>query len=192
MKYPARSLFIILIILFPILTIILALTTSWSKEKKLLSEQERTISPEQLLNEKSQRQLDDAKFSKKGFIVPLESNAKGSIYSARAQIRGTVVSWKQMSVSVQVADEVREVAMPGAVYVYCAPKYFTDSAGKQVLSSTVWMNIKEPEQLGKLLPSTNLPSAFPKRADITILVNVDEKDTFTAYFVGGYGCAVDK
>lgn len=190
MKFPAKLLPFVLLCLL-VFTTILMITVARTKLPANLPGAERSFSA-QLLEEKAQRSLDDSQFSQKGYIVPLESNAKGSIYSDRTQIRGVVTLWQEDKVRVTVGEETKDIALPGAVYLYCAPKYFTDSTGKQVPASTVWMNFKDPERLGTITPSANVSKIIPKGADIAILANVGEGDAFTAYFVAGYGCMQKK
>lgn len=190
MKPPAKFLPVFLLILL-VFTIALMIAVRTIDRRVPLPSGDRAI-PANLLEENAQRPLDDTQFSQKGYIVPLESNAKGSIYSDRTQIRGIVASWQEDKVRVTVGEETKDVALPGAVYLYCAPKYFTDNTGKQVPASTVWMNFKDPERLGTITPSTNVSKIIPKGADIAILANVGEEDKFTAYFVAGYGCTQRK
>ncbi len=140
----------------------------------------------------NQRKIDDATFTPSAYIAPLEANVKGSIYSSRVYLRGVVVSWKPEGVKVAISGDQKEIRLPAAVYLYCAPVYVTDKNGNQALSSSTWLNFPKPEQVGTLVPTGDLPKKITPGKDIAVLANVGSADVMTAYFVVGYGCSVEK
>lgn len=135
-----------------------------------------------------QREIPSEAFNPKGYIVPLESNEKGSLYSSRAQIKGVVKSWTSKLLTVVVADTEKKIQLPAAVYLYCSPQYFTDANGKQVQASTVWMNFPKDKPMGTLTDSSLISKKISIGNDIVALVNVGEGDSLMAYMMAGFGC----
>ena len=91
-----------------------------------------------------------------------------------------------------IAGDQKEIRLPGAVYLYCAPLYFTDKDGNKVLSSSTWLNFPKPEQVGTLISTGELPKKIAPGKDIAVLANVGDADVMTAYFMVGYGCTIEK
>lgn len=141
-----------------------------------------------LLQPKIQRPLDTSGFSTTAYIRPLESNAQGSIYSSRVQLRGTVNAWKTDAVRIRIGEEVKDVQMPVAVRLYCTPAYFSDKDGKKVSAEGVALDFSKFPDAGVLFSTDTLPRKIPKGKDITVLANVGDGDVMTAYLVVGYGC----
>lgn len=149
----------------------------------------RPLNPEIL--KLQQRPLDTSSFSKQGYIVPLENNATGSIYSSRAQLRGVVDAWGSGVMTLAVAREKKVIKMPVAVKFYCFPKHIKDQQGNDVDSSMIWMDLTNAQNLGVLTDSPTLSKKFSKGSDMTLLVNVGNNDEMTAYFIAGFGCSLN-
>lgn len=137
---------------------------------------------------KIQRPLDTSGFSTFAYIRPLESNAQGSIYSSRVQMRGTVDLWKNSVVRIKISEEVKDVQLPVAVRLYCTPPFFFDKEGKKVPAESVALDFSKFPDAGVLFSTDTLSGKIPKGKDVTVLANVGDGDVMTAYLVVGYGC----
>lgn len=140
------------------------------------------------LQKKAQRPLETAGFSNKAYVAPLQSNATGSLYSARVQLRGVVESWNSDTLRIKVNDAVKDIRFPVAVKLYCAPSSFVDKNGNPVPATTVGLDFSKSGDIGTLTPTANIARKIPKGGDITVLANVGDGDAMTAYLVVGYGC----
>ena len=67
----------------------------------------------------SSRKLDRSTFTNSGYIIPLENNAAGSIYSSKAQIRGVIKKWDKLSALIIVGKEEKTVWFPSEIHAYC-------------------------------------------------------------------------
>ncbi len=97
------------------------------------------------LQSKAQRPLETSGFSNKAYINPLASNATGSLYSSRVQLRGVVDSWSPDTLRVKVNDAVKEIRFPVAVKLYCAPSTFVDKDGNPVPATTVGLDFSRSQ-----------------------------------------------
>ncbi len=140
------------------------------------------------LQPKIQRPLETSNFSTTAYIRPLESNAQGSLYSSRVQIRGTVDSWQNGAVRIKIGEEVKDVQLPVAVRLYCPPPFFLDKEGKKVPAEGVALDFSKFPEAGVLFSADSLPKKIRKGQDVTVLANVGDSDVMTAYLVVGYGC----
>lgn len=184
---PIRKYFIPIIIGFSLLLlVVLSLFLGVTKQVKQTGGSSRSMP--NLLQPKIQRSLDTSGFSPSAYIRPLGSNAEGSIYSSRVQMRGAVDSWKNSAVRIKIGEEVRDVQLPVAVRLYCTPPFFLDKEGKKVPAEGVALDFSKFPEAGVLFSSDSLSKKIPKGKDITVLANVGDKEVMTAYLVVGYGC----
>lgn len=188
MKSPATYLLVGLVGVSLLVTIGLFVIVRNNETKQRAQETSRSLTFSTPGIQKPQREIPSEAFNPKGYIVPLESNEKGSIYSSRAQIKGVVKTWTDKALKLVVADEEKTILLPAAVYLYCSPQYFTDANGKQVPASTVWINFPKDKPMGTLTDSAQLPKKFAVGTDLVALVNVAENDAMTAYMMAGFGC----
>lgn len=141
------------------------------------------------------RQLDELKnYSTSEYVMPLENNAVGSIYSSRVQIRGRIqdIRTSQREFAVTSASKLLHVTIPGTVKVLCLPAEFTDAKGQKVLSKQVFLDfhLLQSNQSGKILDFSQVQEIFTVNSDITLIAGVTDKDQMTAQFLVGYDCKV--
>lgn len=168
-----------------LLLIVLTLSSGVTKQVKENTGSSRLMPN---LQPKTQRLLDTSGFSTTAYIRPLESNAEGSIYSSRVQLRGTVDSWKNGAVRIKIGEEARDVQMPVVVRLYCTPPYFLDKDSNRVPAADVALDFSKFPEAGVPFSSDTLPRKISKGKDITVLASVGDEDVMTAYLVVGYGC----
>ena len=184
MKLPKNSILIVLIFgLLVLSAVILAyvLIGKGSLPFNFLGRQKPTPAP--------QRELNSANFNTKQYVLPLENNSQGSIYSPRAQLRGTISEWGEKSVSVKVGEQVFQIALPENVNLSCMPLTFKNKDGTDVPSSTVYLDLRNAIQKS-LVPVAEIKEKIPQGSDLTIQVKVDNNDKMTADFFIGYGCKI--
>ena len=138
----------------------------------------------------SSRKLDESTFTNSGYIIPLENNATGSIYSSKAQIRGVIKKWDKLSALIIVGKEEKTVWIPSEIRAYCFPRTMTDAKGKEVDSREIYLDFTNWNAIGTKILSSNLQNMIPVKSDVTILVNIGEKDVMTAFLAVGYGCTI--
>lgn len=138
------------------------------------------------------RPLDTSDFSPTGYIQPLDKNATTkSIYSSRAQIRGQVVSVTNQVMKVQVGKKQLDIKLPSQVSLKCVPLTFTSPDGKTTYpADKIFMDFRNltAQDKGRLITPQEVVQKFPAQSQITLQVNVDDKDRMEAYFLVGYGC----
>lgn len=189
MRNLRRSLLIVALVATTLLTIVLALLNrTVSRRVTETGQSDERILPQGFLEGKG-KTLDTSTFTKQGYAIPLEQDTIKSAYSSRAQLRGVVTSISATMLELVINDETKTIHLPGAVYLYCAPKYFTGLNGAQVPSTQVRLDFSRGQNAGTLLSSDALSRKFRKGDDMTVLVNVGEGETMTAYLVAGYGCS---
>lgn len=191
MRLPANVVIVFALILAIILPIVLIFVVRNKDLKRSIPGVSRSFSITPAPNpavQHPQREISSDGFNSGGYIVALESNEKGSIYSSKAQIKGVVKKWNSDSVLVNVANTEKSIKISAAMYLYCVPLYFSDSSGNKVLSSTVWMNFPKDKPLGMITESGVIQKKIPNSKEIVLLVNVRENDVFSAYMVAGFGC----
>ena len=144
------------------------------------------------LNANLQRKIDNTNFTKTSWVKPLEKNQTGSIYSPKAQLRGTLTAYQNQGMAVLVGGEEKQIALPQNIRTYCTPEYYTDASGRTAKASEIWINFKNPESLGSVIDRSRLQQVVPAQSEMTVLVNVDTDANMTAYFVVGFGCSLAK
>lgn len=136
-----------------------------------------------------QRQIGSGNYNSEKYVVAIENNAEGSIYSSRAQMRGKVSSWEERGLVVVVGDEVFRINLPEKVYFKCVPSTYTSPDGKEVPASTVYLDLRNAGQ-GELVDSSDVKDKITQGSDLTLQVNVDKGDNMTADLFVGYGCSI--
>lgn len=137
-----------------------------------------------------QRQVDDTSFDSTQYVIPLESNEAGSIYSSRAQVRGVVSSWGGKILAVKVGEKAVNISLPSQVYLRCMSATVTGPNGEVVKTSSVYLDFRNAETKGTLVDTSIVSEKIAVGADITVQVNVDENDNMTADMIVGYGCTI--
>lgn len=188
MVMSTQKYFIPIVIGFIFLLLISSTLFLYLKTRGILrtSEDASRVMPD--LQTKKQRPLETSGFSNKAYINPLASNATGSLYSSRVQLRGVVESWSSDTLRIKINDTVKEIRFPVAVKLYCAPSSYVDKDGNPVPATTVGLDFSKSGDIGTLTATTNISKKIPKGGDVTVLANVGDGDLMTAYLVVGYGC----
>jgi hypothetical protein len=135
-----------------------------------------------------QRKINDPSFTDTGYIVPLQSNATGSIYSSVAYIRGTMQSWGNGKVTVLVGTKLREIFLEQKVNLRCMDEYVPNEKGQLVKTSSTWLDVSKLKYPGVLYTEEELKEKFKIDDDIVLITSVDQKENMKAYQVIGYGC----
>jgi hypothetical protein len=174
------TIFVILPLLF--------LTASFSVVFFVINQQREQQARKERLAVLPQREIVDPTFTKDGYIKPLEKNDEGSIYSARASVRGKVKEWQNGKVQVWVGATLREIKLPNEVNLRCFSEYIVNKSGEKMKTSDAWLDVNNMAESGPKVKSVTLPQWFAEGADIVLAVNVGKNDSMTAYQVVGYGC----
>jgi hypothetical protein len=178
----------IVVLLVLIALIVLPLAVILWQQKHI---QPNTVIPPNIIKTKPikpNRPLDTSKFTKDGYIMPLENNGEGSIYSPHAQLRGTVVSWSDSYLKMDVAGDIKSISVPANPTLHCFPTYQKGPDGTDILSSSVWFDLKQVKPTGKPTSLKELQSMFPVNKDIMVKVSVDTDNRMTADMFYGFGC----
>lgn len=178
---PNRTLYVIAVIL-------LIISASFFVVYYTLNQKQEEQKRNERLAVLPQRQIVDPTFTKDGYIKALDRNGEGSIYSARAAVRGKVQSWEKGKVNVWVGTKLLEIKLPNEVNLRCFLEYITNPSGEKMKTSDVWLDINTMKDIGPKVQSSSLTQRFPEEADIVIAVNVGKNDAMTAYQVVGFGC----
>jgi len=111
MKPPIKKILVLVLVLLVILTLGIPLLL---QQQKRVTPNSDTSRPFPNLSPKAQRSVDDSVFTKSGYIMPLESNATGSVYSPRAQVRATVKRWgtEMLTVATSAQDIIEAFVTP--------------------------------------------------------------------------------
>lgn len=185
MKLP-KPFLISLIIFFLLLVITSYLGFLFYKQRKVDIGQ--TPAPEQ----GKQRSLEnETSFDTTQYIVPLESNAVGGLFSSRAQLRGVIETLEESRMVVKIGEELYEVDLPSRVYLRCMTETLTGSQGT-VPSSQVFLDFRQTQDKGTLLSSSEIGELISVGDDVTVQVDVNENDKMTADMIVGYGCRLFK
>ena len=110
------------LVLLPLLFQRFFVNKSKNIDRKVISTQTQKV---------NSRKLDASTFTNNGYIVPLENNATGSVYSSKAQLRGVIKKWDKLSVLLMVGKEEKTVWVPNEIRSYCFPKMMRDATGKR-------------------------------------------------------------
>ena len=181
MKLP-KPFLISLIIFFLFLAITFYLGFLLYKQRKV--DVGQTPAPEQ----GKQRSLENkANFDTTNYVIPLESNAVGGLFSSRAQLRGVIETLEESRMVVKIDEELYGVDLPSQVYLRCMTETLTGSQGT-VPTSQVFLDFRQSEDKGTLISSSEIGELISVDDDVTVQVDVDENDNMTADMIVGYGC----
>ncbi len=134
------------------------------------------------------------KYSTEEYVMPLENNGAGSIYSSRVQIRGRIqdIVPNRKEFAVTSASKLLRVTIPDPVQVMCIPSVFTDAKGQQVDSKHIFLDfhLLSRNNNGKMLDFPKVSSVLKVNSDLTLIAGVSENDHMTAEFIAGYDCTL--
>ena len=182
------------IILVFSLTLLITLVLIYITKNQRIAPSSDTSRPMPSITISSRRPLpNEDKYTVSNNVLPLEDNTQGSIYSKRAQVRGTLLSWESDFAVVDTKGERLRIRIPSPVHVYCISKTVAGKTVEDIDLNTVMIDLSQIDRnAGISMTRGEVQKLFPINSSLYVLVDVGEKDSLTAYLLVGISCTNPK
>jgi hypothetical protein len=128
-------------------------------------------------------------FTKYEYALPRAPNTDPgqSVYSPVAQLRGRIAAFSPETVTLTVAGQPHELALPDQLRLFCVPEIHTDKKGRSVPGREIYFDMKS-ETVGQVTPRSRVTALFAPGREIGAVVDVTPEDRMTAKLIISYDC----
>jgi len=181
----------VLIFAIPACAVVVFLGIVFVRTRSFPLQKQEVVRPFPSLSVPVRKKLpNEDKYTVSNNILPLEDNTQGSVYSKRAQIRGTLLSWESDFAVVDTKGERLRIHIPSPVHVYCIAKTVAGKTVEDIDLNTVMIDLSQIDRnAGTSMTRGEVLKLFPINSSLYVLVDVGEKDSLTAYLLVGISCA---